>query len=270
MIYLECMLSNDFIEVSRLFGNYEYSLCLEPFKLYESIVVLKWPNSSKFNTSAMGVRFLDEYTLVLNPYPKTDTYTILKAAIDKKERMQFSVNFTDNVIEFAKVALTGTFKGDSIEELSAQEINIDKDSGVGYLKDGNYILVCESLNEIREYKIDASDYLKEFKGNGQRITFNAQFQIGVKQKYKSKLCHQPTNRGDNLTLEAITLASKLPHMLDSKEKSKEKSPSNREENTVFKMLDKIREYEKEIRRFSADKQALEACSIIDDFLGKLF
>ena len=32
-------------EVTRTFGDSSLSLCLEPFKLYESIVVLKWPDS---------------------------------------------------------------------------------------------------------------------------------------------------------------------------------------------------------------------------------
>lgn len=257
--------SNSFIEVSRLFGNYEYSLGLEPFKLYEAIIVLKWPLSNqhpKFNSAAMGVRFIDEYTLVLNPYPETDTYSILKHAIDHNERMRFSVNFTDNMVIFAKSALTGTFQGESYQELT-DEIEIEtielnsRVESIGYLKDAKYLLICETLNSIKEFKIDASQYLQEFKGKGQHVTFNAQFQIGVKKQFRSRLPCQPTNRGDNLALEAITLASKLLAFLNNEDKT-------------FKLLEKIREYQKEIRRFSASKQALDVCLMIDEYISKLF
>ena len=75
---------------------------------------------------------------------------------------------------------------------------------------------------------------------------------------------QPTNRGDNLAIEAITLTSKLPSILkntDLNEKSKV--------SKIFKLLDRIREYQKEIRRFSGSKTALRACVIIDDYISKL-
>lgn len=259
---------NSFIEVSRLFGNYEFSLGLEPFKLYEAIIILEWPQSNqsdqppKFNSAAMGVRFIDEYTLALNPYPQTDTYTILKHTVDRKDRMLLSVNFTDNVILFAKSALIGTHQGDSVQELT-DEIEISQlgDGSdlyhFGYLKDAKYFMICEVLNSIKDFKIDASQYLQDFKGKGQHMTFNAQFQIGIKKQFKSRSAYQPTNRGDNLALEAITLTSKLPAFLKNEDK-------------LFKLLEKIREYQKEIRRFSASKQALEVCIMIDDFIAKLF
>jgi len=69
----------NFKKVQTLFGNSEYSLCLQPYKLYESILITNWPDTkSLYNSAAMGVRFLDEYTMIINPYPKTDTFKILK------------------------------------------------------------------------------------------------------------------------------------------------------------------------------------------------
>ncbi|MHA1727913.1 MAG: DUF447 domain-containing protein [Promethearchaeota archaeon] len=256
-------------EAETVFGNSgdSLSLCLEPFKLYESIVVIKWSDSAKFNAAAMGVRFLDEYSLILNPYPETDTYKILKNSerLEKEDRLRLTVNFTDDVVLFAKAALTGLNSGSSVEELSRDELI--KYNDVAYIKNANASILGEVVSVFKDFKVNFSENFSEYNIKKKKIgtKFSAKFEINIIKKFKSDKMFQPTNRGDNLAIEAITLTSKLPPLLNN-----EKILKKTNEDRIFKTLTRIREYEKEIRRFSASKRAFVVCGMIDDFISKLF
>jgi hypothetical protein len=260
------------IEVNRVFknpDNPENSLNLEPFKLYESIIVAKWPNSNNFNSAAMGTRIIDEYSCIINPYPETDTFTIIKQALAAKppQRPQLTINFTDNMVFMAKAALTGLFMGDKVEEIAKEDLVIE--GNIAYLRDANVSLLVEGILELKDPKIDASKYLKDFSESTVVKNFPAKFELNILKRWKSSSVAQCTNRGDNLSLEVITLTSKLPPLLKSTENC-----SKKEKDTVdakiFKMIGQIREYQKEIRRFSADLNALTVCNLIDGFILKYF
>lgn len=258
-------------EVPRTFGNSSFSLCLEPFKLYESIVILKWSESvsenneikPKFNAAAMGIRFMDEYSLVLNPYPDTDTYSILKKCLTDKIRKKLTINFTDDVVLFAKVALTGLNAGFSEEELL--DVELIKFEEFAYVKNTNASILGELVSDFGDFNLDATQYFKDFDITKFKIEFSAKFEISILKRFRSGKLFQVTNRGDNLAIEAITLTSKLPPYFN-----KNHGYDKKNEKKIYEMLNRIREYEREIRRFSASKKALLVCEIIDNFLSGLF
>jgi hypothetical protein len=256
-------------EVPRTFGNSSFSLCLEPFKLYESIVVLKWPDSDnndnkpKFNAAAMGIRFIDEYSLALNPYPDTDTSSILKKCISDKIRKKITINFTDDMVLFAKAALTGLNAGSSEEELLEGELI--KYEEFAFVKNANASILGELVSDFGDFNLDASQYFKDLEISNFKIEYPAKFEINILKRFRAEKMFQVTNRGDNLAIEAITLASKLPPYFTENEGYDKKN-----EKKIYEILNRIREYEREIRRFSAGKKALLVCEIIDNFLSGLF
>lgn len=254
------MTLENFDEITRTVGDSEFSLSLNPFQLYESILIIKWDNSDSFNSAAMGIRFMDDYSAYISPYSATDTYKILHQSIaNNDERKRFSVNFPDNVSLFARAALKGTNAGQKIEEIASDLLLIEEESDISLLADSRYVLLCELVGELKDFKLDASEILKEYNNSLTRKQYSARFEINILKRYKSKNNFQPFNRGDNLALEAITLASKLPVYANSKKHG----------DKTFDLLSRIRYYEKEIRRFSANKNALDACNIIDDFINKI-
>ncbi len=66
------------------------------------------------------------------------------------------------------------------------------------------------------------------------------------------------NRGDNLALEAIIYASKIPAL-------QKLGNANQE---IHDFVHRIRGFQYDIRRFSASKRALTVCNMIDNFLEK--
>jgi len=250
----------NFEESTSLFEDTINSLNLKPFELFEGILIIKWPNIVKFNSAAMGIRFLDEYSLVISPYQTTDTYSILKQYCNvqnKNDRIKFSINFTDNILYYTNSALFGNGEGPQTEEISQDDLIIDYELGVGFLKDSKICLLCELLGEFKFGPIDASDYLKDFNEPNILKRFNATFEINIIKKYKSKKNSRPFNRGDYLALETVLLTSKLPTFAS-------------DHNKFIDLIKKIRFYQKEIRRFSANKNALKVCEIIDQYINKFF
>jgi hypothetical protein len=257
---------DNFNKVPTIFGNSEFSLCLEPFKLYEAILITKWSESSStFNSAAMGVRFLDEYSMTINPYPETDTFKIIKNALKNNTRQKISINFTDNVVIFAKSALTGLNSGNSVVELDEDLLIVrDKDA---FLKDANLVVLGKVIAEYKDIYLNLPVEFSNFKDDGYKFNtkFKAKFEVSITDKFRSFKIFQPTNRGDNLAIEAIILASKLPAFLKTANLNKKG-----QETKIFGMLNRIREYQKEIRRFSANIRALEACNIIDEIISDYF
>ncbi|MHA1338754.1 MAG: hypothetical protein ACTSRZ_01865 [Promethearchaeota archaeon] len=250
----------DFEEALSILQKTHTSLCLNPFELYEGIVIIKWPKLVKFNSASMGIRFLDEYTLVITPYPTTDTYSIFKQSCNvknKEDRLKFTVNFTDNILYYALSTLYSEDKGHYIEEINQDDLIIDYELGIAYLKDSKISLLCELLGEFKFGPIDASDYLKSYENPNIKKKFNAGFEINILKKYKSKFISKPLNRGDYLALEALILTSKLPSFISQEKK-------------FFDLIEKIRFYQKEIRRFSANKTAFKVCNMIDNYINSLF
>ncbi|MHA1819644.1 MAG: DUF447 domain-containing protein [Promethearchaeota archaeon] len=333
--------------------NPENSLCLEPYKLYEAIVIIKWPDLDKFNVSAMGVRFPDEYSIFLNPYDNTDTNEILEYYSKSGEKVVFTVNFIDDPIIFAKAALFGENSGPNISELDNEELylyeSVNANPIFAVLREANGVIIVESMgkfdalefNWLEEMELEynkksnlgnkkggemgrkkekekaigevggvrykSQAFISELRRNRSiGKNFKSKYDIRIKQCWRSKKIFQPTNRGYNLAIEAIVLASKLPYyinlnkseeignkkkgytedelielkkginnkkeqreVLKNINKNKPKSKNNKIENKILEIIERIRFYESEIRRFSADLRALTACKIIDDFLYDL-
>jgi hypothetical protein len=88
--------------------------------------------------------------------------------------------------------------------------------------------------------------------------FSVTFEIELIKVFQSPTASQPVNRGDNLALEAIVYASKIP-TLQKQANSFQK---------VQELVDKVRGFQYDIRRFSASRRALTVCNIIDNFLDK--
>ncbi len=202
---------------------------IKPQKLYESIVIIKWPGRNKFNSAAMGVKFTDFQELYLSPYAETDTYDLLMSS----EVKLVSVNLTDDIEIFAKSALTGLHSGSIIEEIGHSHLNIQ--TNYAYLKSSQYVI----LGEIQERE----------KASPKK---RGSFRLKIKEIHKTGLNSQLVNRGDNMALEAVVYASKIP------------AANNQQQ--VQKLIEKVRGYQYDIRRFSSSKRALSVCNYIDEFL----
>lgn len=254
------MNSDRFIEVPRTVGCSQLSLLLRPFQLYEGIIIIKWEKAESWNSAAMGVRFMDDYSAFLSPYEDTDTFKIFTESLNNdKSRKKFTINFTSNVVEYALAALTGTNRGAEIQEMPEESLAHNEEFAVKYLNDASSFMLCELIGKLKNFELDATEFLDEFSNKTIRKHFSASFEVNILKRFKSKYMSQSQNRGDNLALEAVTLASKLPVYAGKKSK----------QDQAFELLSKIRFYEKEIRRFSANKNALQVCNIIDDYINKI-
>jgi hypothetical protein len=226
----------DILKDGRLFFQFT--------KLYEAIVIIQWPNQQKFNTAAMGVRFGPFHRLYLRPYLDTDTYDLL---IDPKVKF-ITINFTDDVEIFALAAFKGLHSGPEVEELD--HVYLDKHSEYAFLKNSQFMVLGEIVIRDRPIQLNDKDLKLEFQVN---------FCISVKEIYQSNNPSQPINRGDNLALEAIVYASKIPALMkleDSDEK-------------INDYITRVREFQQDIRRFSASNRALKVCDSIDVYLKNI-
>lgn len=226
-------------------------LPIEPCKLYEAIIVIKWPNQHKFNTSAMGVRFGLKGEIYLRPYPDTDTFELLT----NSEVDFLTVNFTDDVESFALAALSGIHAGHDVEEIDHSALVIHED--YAFLKNSQTVILGKIRTRNQQTQLNYSktsfDHL-----NLVTSEFSVTFQIDRVKAFQSSTAPQPVNRGDNLALEAVVYASKIPTM--------QKQPNSHQK--IHELVDKIRGFLYDIRRFSASKRALTVCNMIDNFLDK--
>ena len=226
-------------------------LAFDPLKLYESIVIIKWPNQQKFNTAAMGVRFGDGDEIYLRPFPDTDTFDLLT----NPEVEFLTINFTDDVETIAIAALSGLHKGSNVEELDHTSLIIHEN--YAFLKNcQTYILgIIKGRNQQTQLKYNSSSF-----DNIKLVTseFSVTFQVERLKTFRTSTAPEPVNRGDNLALEAIIYASKIP-ALQKLENSHQK---------IHDFVGRIRGFQFDIRRFSASKRALTVCNIIDNFLEK--
>ncbi|MBN2155630.1 MAG: DUF447 family protein [Candidatus Lokiarchaeota archaeon] len=225
----------------------EIDFPFENGKLYESIVVIQWPNQQRFNASAMGIRFSGNKVMFLKPYPDTDTFELLM-----NPNVKFiTINFTDDVEYFALAALRGEHAGIDVEEMDQSYLDIHK--GYAFLKQSQ-ILILGEIN-IRNKPI----FLKNPHSSEEHPEFKVTFQVLVKEMYQSFKQSQPVNRGDNLALEAIVYASKIPAI--------QKQQNSR--NDIQKLIDRVRDFQYDIRRFSASQRALKVCDMVDKFLEEI-
>ena len=226
-------------------------LTVDPSKLYESIVIIKWPNLQKFNASAMGIRFDSHGMVYLRPFPDTDTFDLL----NNPEVEFITINFTDDVETFALAALSGLHAGPDVEEIDHSSFVIRE--GHAFLKNSQTVMLGRIITRNQQFQLryDSSSFddlnwvTSEFK-----VTFQIE-QIKVSRTING---YQPVNRGDNLALEAIVYASKIPAL--------QKLKSSHQK--IGDYITRIKAFQFDIRRFSASKRALTVCNIIDNFLDR--
>ena len=227
-------------------------LPIEPCKLYEGIIIIKWPEEDRYNSSAMGVRFGNNGKIYLRPYPDTDTFDLLT----NPEIELLTINFTDDVEAFAFAALSGLHSGPNVEELEHSALDIR--DGYAFLQNSQTMILgrinVRNQKMTLEYDSSSFDDL-----NLVTREFSVSFEIERIKVFKSSRVAQPINRGDSLALEAIVYASKLPAIIKQ----------SNSYQLVQEMLDKIRGFQFDIRRFSASRRALTVCNIIDNFLEKI-
>ena len=231
--------------------NVKQFLPIEPYKLYESIIVIKWPNQQKYNTSAMGVRFGSEGEIYLCPFPATDTFELMT-----NPQVEFlTINLTDDVETFAVAALSGLYKGSTIEELDQSSLIIHEDHA--FLKKSQTLILGRIIG--RNQKIQLKNSSSSF-DDLKLVTseFSATFQVERLKVFRTSTEPEPVNRGDNLALEAIIYASKIPAL-------QKLGNANQE---IHDFVHRIRGFQYDIRRFSASKRALTVCNMIDNFLEK--
>jgi hypothetical protein len=223
----------------------------EPCKLYEAIVIIKWPKLEKFNSSAMGIRFGTNGRIYLHPYPETDTYELLT----NPEVELITINFTDDVETFAISALSGLQSGSDIEELD--HLALDIREGYAFLRKSQTMILGRILTRNRnislKYPSSSFDDI-----NLVKTDFPVSFEIDRLKVFLSSIAVQPVNRGDNLALEAIVYASKIPALMKQQDSFQK----------IQEFVDKVRGFQHDIRRFSASRRALTVCNIIDNFLDK--
>ncbi|TFG20104.1 MAG: DUF447 family protein [Promethearchaeota archaeon] len=226
-------------------------LRIEPCKLYEAIVIIKWPDEEKYNTSAMGLRVGNNEMIYLHPYLDTDTYELLSNPVVEL----ITINFTDDVEIFAIAALSGLQSGSAVEELDHSSLTIKE--GYGFLKNSQTMILGKINHRNQKFtlKYDGSSFDDV---NLVTTEFPVTFEIERLKVFQSSTVSQPVNRGDNLALEAIVYASKIP-AIQKQANSFQK---------VHELVDKVRGFQHDIRRFSASRRALTVCNIIDNFLDK--
>ena len=233
---------------SPTFGGF---LPIEPCKLYEAIAIIKWPDVEKYNTSAMGIRFGNNGKIYLRPYPETDTYDLLSnPAVEL-----VTINFTDDVETFAIAALSGLQSGSGVEELDHSSLTIKE--GYAFLKNSQTMILGKIHDRNQEYTLKyGSSSFDDL--NLVTTEFTVTFEIERLKVLQLSIVSQPVNRGDNLALEAIVYASKIPAI--------QKQTNSFQQ--VHELVDKVRGFQNDIRRFSASRRALTVCNIIDNFLDK--
>jgi len=229
----------------------DQNLLFELGKLYESIVIIQWPTQNRFNTSAMGVRFGKNRDMFLNPYPDTDTFELL---MNPKVR-KITINFTDDVVIFAKAALTGLHAGSEIEEINHSQLDLRE--GFAFLKNSQIEILGEIEKRNQDLIVSGDTSIQNLRNRG-TTQFFAKFLVKPVKIYQSPKLAQMVNRGDNLALEAIVYASKLPAY----------QKQNKSLIEIQKLLEKVGELQFDIRRFSASHRALITCDIIDEYITR--
>jgi hypothetical protein len=166
-----------------------------------------------------------------------------------------TINFTDDVETFAVSALSGLQSGSNVEELDHTALDVRE--GYAFLRKSQTRILGRIL--ARNKKINLKYESTSFDNfNLVNTEFPVFFEIEQLNMFQSPIIAQPVNRGDNLALEAIVYASKIPAI------KKQKNSFQK----VQELVDKVRGFQNDIRRFSASRRALTVCNIIDNFLNK--
>ena len=224
--------------------GYLYEVLATTFRGYNEGEVVK-PN-----TACIGIRLTDRNDIKIRLYPNSQT---LK---NVKRNDLITINFVNNIYLYALAALKDNEDPKSIIKFSNQyynslEIDIPADEEsepirlfMPYVNKAWSALFCKVIeeNEITEEdkfgKAKVSEFLLEV------IHFNK-----IKENFKL------FNRAENLALEAIILATRLPI-----------AKENNKKELYIDIKNRIEEYLEKIESFGQNKKAFNAIRVIKNYL----
>ncbi len=197
------------------------------------------------NTACMGIKLLKNKRLIINPYPETTTFKNLK------EKSLIAINFVDNVYLYALAALKDPNSLIGVKDFPEKYYDYQTLETYGkdipYIKKAWGIIIGKVSKELKKTKNDSF---------GEVII--PIFILDVIFAKKIRNSSKSINRAENLTIEAIILATRL-------EIAKK---SNNE--VLFSQIHKqILYYIENIKRFGANAEALQAIEIVDNYLNSL-
>jgi hypothetical protein len=171
--------------------------------LYEVIATTISFNKTIPNASCLGIRVKKDLILI-KPYHDTKTYKNLT------KNSLICINFVDNIYLYALAALKGPYLSKKYERYPLKfydyyhikEKNKDfksvKTNIIPYIRDAWAIVICKAKKALEFDKEDIFGTVKL-----------SEFELGTISIVKLKESHKLFNRAENLTLEALILATRL-------------------------------------------------------------
>ncbi len=171
----------------------DFKLTFEPFINYESIVCSYFPNSDKkINAACMGVHFTSTNEVYLHAYKDTHTKSILTPGVT------FSINFSENFYEYVIAALRRKNHEELIDELPKKSFK--ELEPVPILKSVWCAVICEVIRMPPEMMSRPKCKRREVPNIRSRI-------LSINVYRYPKIFN---NRGMNLAIEALILATRIP------------------------------------------------------------
>jgi hypothetical protein len=209
------------------------------------------------NTAAMGIRFIDNNTLIITPYSNTTTF------LNIRNNGFVGLNFIESVYLYALAALKedlspiglSIFPLEYYNYLDFNDHQIKFDILHDKIKKINLPYINEAWLSLFGRVIDEKLLVKKNQFEDTKI---AQFKILVYYFLKQKESFQHYNRAENLALETIILATRL-------NVAKEKNNSQ----LITKIYNKIIDHFENIKRFGKNKNALQTIDLVGKYIKNL-
>lgn len=199
----------------------------------------------KPNAACMGIRMIEGKQIQLSPFYSTITYKNLK------EYNTIAINFVDDVFLYALAALKEPESPINLTEFPSKYYDFkyleSRSMDVPFIKKAWGILIGEISREFQKTKTD--DF-------GEVIIPVFKLKVIFSEKFQES--HKLFNRAENLALEMIILATRLKIAKENKNK------------TLFSQIyEKIDYYNKNIKRFGNNKEAIKATELVNKYINEL-
>ncbi len=199
----------------------------------------------KPNAACMGIRMKEDEQIQISPFYSTITYKNLK------EFSTIAINFVDDIYLYALAALKGPNSSINLKKFPSKYIDFkyleSQNMDVPYIKKAWGILIGKVTHEFQKTKTDnLGEYMIPV------------FKLDVIFSQKLKESYKLFNRAENLTLEAIILATRL-----------KVAKENENQTHLSKIHEKIKDYEMNIERFGKNRRALKSIKLINSYINNL-
>ncbi|MFW9821455.1 MAG: DUF447 domain-containing protein [Candidatus Thorarchaeota archaeon] len=217
--------------------------------LYEIIAtsysIIRGGTAIKPNASCMGIRLVENNMIQIKPFYTTSTYQNLK------ENSIITLNFVDDVYLYALAALKHPNSQIGLEEFPLEYYEFQHLKSlymdIPYIKNSWGILTCKVSKIFQEIKRD--DF-------GEIMV--PVFRLEVISSELFKRSYKLFNRAESLALEIIILATRLNI-----------AKSNKNEQLVSKICDRIRVHFNDVRRFGKNERALMTLELVTKYISNL-